>query len=259
MLLSDFKFAYALGPATFPSLAMAIQYIQVALLQLRIREQERNHESCAEHSWTPRHYTNCATSRASQLKRHRWPSLPGTRAWRRPPPLCLLGLLRRCLRSSSFRFVLFRGPSGLPYLLKFNLGFLAAALVTPKEHLGHESCLFGFACHNPFHDKVATHVDAHVTLIDARCQLCIGIQTRQRCAQDGSHCCGSLLRVTGIQTTMPKLLRVMLLSLLLHMQLPLPLMMLLLLVAAMYLFSYRPQARNQSCARLQSLHAEATG
>ena len=40
MLLSDFKFAYALGPATFPSLAMAIQYIQVALLQLRIREQE---------------------------------------------------------------------------------------------------------------------------------------------------------------------------------------------------------------------------
>ena len=37
MLLSDFKFAYALGPATSPSLATAIQ---VALLQLRIREQE---------------------------------------------------------------------------------------------------------------------------------------------------------------------------------------------------------------------------
>ena len=31
------------------------------------------------------------------------------------------------------------------------------------------------------------------------------------------------------------------------------------LVARCYLFSYRPQARNQSCARLQYLHGESTG
>lgn len=108
-----------------------------------------------------------------------------------------LALLRRCLRSSLFRLVLLRGPSGQPCRLTSNLGFSAAAPVTTKEPVGHESCRCLRVCHNSFHDEAATHGDAQVTPSNARCQGWIGAQTRQRLAADGCHCCGSLLRTTG--------------------------------------------------------------